>query len=68
MEKIFRLSKIINKKKHFCSEAIIKLYQHLDIVDKNIKSEMVSPGKIVEYCLTNENEIIFDPSNVIVLT
>jgi len=68
VKKKFPFIKNNKQKKHFCSEAIIKLYQHLDIVDKNIKSEMVSPGKIVKYCLNNKNEIIFDPSNVIVLT
>jgi len=67
VKKKFPFIKKNKQKKYFCSEAIIKLYQHFDIVDKNIKSEMVSPGNIVKYCLNNENEIIFDRSNVIVL-
>lgn len=64
----------LKRKEHkrlFCSEAVIRLYQHLDIVDNTIESERISPGKIAQWCLNNKKnkkEIIFDESNVSIIS
>lgn len=40
-----------NTKKHlFCSELVIRLYQEMGIVEKNIDSEKISPEELGEWC------------------
>lgn len=56
------------KKKYFCSEVVIKLYQHLDIINNNNIPKIIRPGEITKYCINNENQLIFDRFNVKVLT
>lgn len=56
-----------NIKKYKRSEVVTKLYQCLDIVNNSIKPDKINPGEIAKSCVNNNDEIIFDNSNINVL-
>tara|TARA_Y100000389_G_scaffold202403_1_gene247561 strand:+ start:15174 stop:15908 length:735 start_codon:yes stop_codon:yes gene_type:complete len=52
------------KKRLFCSEAAVRFYQHLDIMDKNIDAEKISPEELASWCgdIKGESPFEIEPS------
>jgi len=48
----------INPNKFFCSELIVKLLQEIDIIDKHVDAESISPAELFSFGLYDDPIVI----------